>query len=131
MDIKVYLPDEIGEKAIAAGLKGRWSAIFREAIEEEIMRQEAVAESLKGAEQVVLSLTDSDGRSFKGRFTGKLLADDVNGELYLKEDETLLFYRPQAETYSAVEVDELQELLSLEAYIEAMHALGEEPVIDI
>lgn len=129
MKVTVYLPDEIGEKAKQHELN--LSGLLRAAVEEEIMRQEAVAENSDGMEEIILDLKDDNDLTYRGRFTGKLLVEDGHGYLYRKEDGTLLFHYYREKKYLPLEVDELEDFLSHDSYVAAMHALGETPIIDI
>jgi hypothetical protein len=135
VDITVYLPDELGRKAKEAGIN--LSRMLRDAVEEEMDRREAVAETLGGAVEHLLECTDEEGRSYTGRLVGSLISDhDAGGRnVYLTEDERVLVHdedegwieEVQQESYEEV----LGRLLSNEAYLDAMAALGLKPVIDL
>lgn len=136
MDIKVYLPDDLGKRAKKADIK--FSALLRAAVEDELMHQETLANNATDMAKIILDLEDKEGRSYKGRFTGVLLAEDDDFAVYQKEDDTLLVYdKNQGDAYAPVDahglydVDALEDCVSQEVYIETMHAIGKDPIVNI
>ena len=83
-----------------------------------------------------LDLDDGDGRRYKGRVTGALIAESERNDtqVYLTDDERVIVYDLGERSYWVVEVEverTLGELLEPGPYSDAMRALGIEPVIDI
>ncbi len=128
MDITVYLPDEIGERAKAAKLN--LSAMLRAAVTAELERMDAMAQTMESAAEITLDLEDSAGRPYKGRFVGREIAEDV----YVTDDERVLFYDQREGRVHEIEdpVEGLRDLChTTEDYAEACEALGVVPVVDI
>jgi len=131
MDITIYLPDELGLWAKSAGLP--LSAMLRAAVQEERQYREAIEKASDAAKPIKLQLEDDEGRTYTGRFTGVELVEN----LYLKEDGTVLFYDEDRQTtYSPEPTQDLEEFLAgclrdHEDYIEACHALGITPEVEI
>ena len=67
MDITVYLPDEIGQRAKEHELN--LSRLLRDAVTEELSRRGAVAETLKDSEVYEIEL-EGDAGYYTGRITG-------------------------------------------------------------
>lgn len=133
MDITVYLPDEIGQRAKAAELN--LSGLLRAAVSDELERRAQVTKTLTEPQTYEIYLEDRDGRGYKGRITGAMLVrtnDDI--EVYLTDDERVIVYDENKTEHWELDnpVAELRDWLVSDAdYAEAMKALGESPVIDL
>jgi len=126
MNLNAYLPDDLGKRAKDANLP--FSQLLRDAVVRELERREAMAQSLTKSRTVELELTDKKGYSYTGRFVGTLIdSDDLGREVYLTEDERVIFYDGDKEDYGIVEDAEAE----LRDWPEALSALGIKPVVDI
>jgi hypothetical protein len=135
LDITVYLPDDIGKRAKEAGLP--FSQLLRGAVEEELDRQEAVMNTLEDIETYEVEIETPEGASVTGRITGKWIAGEDDVSAYLTEDERVLIYDERRyEVHDATE-DPVAAFEGWfrdnepDAYIQAMKAIGEKPVIDL
>ncbi|MBA3245709.1 MAG: hypothetical protein H0T61_11125 [Actinobacteria bacterium] len=135
MNITVYLPDEIGERAKAAELPV--SRLLRDAVVNELERRAAVTKALALSEVHELQLEDKDGRAYIGRVAGAILALESQGakhvEVYLTDDERVILYDGNKRSYFVVEdpVEELRGYLTLDSYIDILDSLGETPIIEV
>jgi post-segregation antitoxin (ccd killing protein) len=144
VDITVYLPDEVGQRAKSAEPRINLSHLLREAVEEELDRREAVSKTLEGAEEITLDAVDDDWNSHTIRFTGKEI---VRGQgytlghryaghaasyrLYLLEDERLLVYGEDDGSYAILDDPDGFRPDDDGEYVEMMRALGHKPVVDL
>ena len=131
MDITVYLPDEIGERAKAApGLN--LSRLLRDAVTDALQRREAMAKTLSESQEHQVGVEDKDGRFFTGRITGSVIAISDDLTVYLTDDERVLVHDSNKLRYWEVD-DAQEELRDLTggAYQDAMDALGLEAIIDL
>jgi hypothetical protein len=131
MDITIYLPDELGERAKRADLN--LSRMLRGQVEEELERRAAVAQTLDNPQTYELELEDPDTfRRYTGRVTGRKIAEDEQIEVFLTEDERVIVYDGGRPDYRVLE-DPEEELRGLPAaeYASALSALGIKPVIDL
>ena len=78
MDIGVYLPDALAKKAKAAGLP--FSRLLLAAVEKELVRREAVANTLQDV-GVFEEVIDSKNGVVMGRITGKQIAENDRGDV--------------------------------------------------
>lgn len=131
MDITVYLPDELGTEAKAAGLN--LSALLRARVTEELDAMKAVKHALSEATEHTIRLRDGEDRPYRGRFEGVLLVEDRGVDVYLVADERLLVHEPDEGRVSQINdpEEELRSWLNDEEYIEVMAAIGREAVVDI
>jgi hypothetical protein len=133
VNITIYLPDELGEwaKQNELGL----SRMLRAAVEAEKERQATVAATLSGVDAHNLTVEDGEGRTFTARLHGALIAEDHSGidvYVYLGKDQKVYVYdERRSRLEHDVETEALRDWLNDGPYAEAMHALGEEVVIDI
>jgi hypothetical protein len=138
MNINVYLPDDLGKQAKDAELP--LSRLLREAVKDELERKAMITKALAEPQTFELRLEDGDGRAFTGRITGTLIAtghDEV--ELYLTDSKRVIGYDPNrlkywelGQEHTVPFEEELRDFLGDDsAYIDAIHALGEKPVIDL
>ncbi len=132
MDVTVYLPEDIGKRAKAEGLN--LSRLLRDAVSQELERRDAVSKALEDPKTYEVALEDRDGRGYVGRITGKEIAFDDRAEktVYLTTDERILVHDAHRNDYFEVDdPEELRDALHEGAYIDALNALGEQPVVDL
>ena len=135
MQITVYLPDEIGEKAKGAGLN--LSGLLRTAVIDELERRRAMEATLDELVEYEVDMVDDEGRSYIGRITGKRIAvGSRDEEVFVTDDERVLVYDPNDEgrrMCAEVEdpAEDLQTILDSDLYVEAMSALGLKAIIDL
>jgi hypothetical protein len=76
---------------------------------------------------------DNEGRTYLGRITGSLIAQDGYVSVFRTNDGRVLVYNESASKY--LELDEpiaqLRQWLGNAAYADAVEELGETPVIDL
>jgi hypothetical protein len=126
MKVNAYLPDDLGKRAKEADIP--FSQLLRDAVVDELERRETVSQTLADAQVIELELTDRDGNAYVGRFTGTLIDGDNNyREIYLTDDERVIFYDSDKGDYWIVEDPETE----LEGWPNALNALGIKPTIDI
>lgn len=131
MQVALDLPDELGSWAQRADLP--LSRLLCSAVEAERRRREAGAATVGNASIHHLAITDGDGRQFTLRVHGSLLAASGTVRAFLGLDDRLFVYDNSGcgTMHYPDSPAELEDLLDLDAYIEAMHTLGLQPVIDI
>jgi hypothetical protein len=138
MNINVYLPDDLGERAKAAELP--LSQLLRQAVQEELERREAVASTLTESQTYELEL-EGDSGGYTGRITGRWIAESSSGVVvYMTDDERVIAYdAPNLRYFTltddpSMDLDEgLRNWLAPDdaAYISACSALGIKPVLDL
>jgi hypothetical protein len=132
VDITVYLPDGLAKRAKDAGVN--LSRMLRDALTDEFERQDAVETTLKDPEDFELRISAERGY-YTGRIRGAKIAGSDRGdvEVFLTENENVVVYDTNKETYTVVEdpEDDLRNWLDDEAYVEAMSALGLEATVDL
>lgn len=131
MQLTLYLPDDLGAWAKQAGLP--LSRLLRSTVEAERRRLETVTANLGKAGAFDAEITDEDGREFTLRVHGSLLASSGTVRAFLGHDERLFVHDSSGggTMHYPDTPAELEDLLELDAYIDAMHALGLRPVIDV
>jgi hypothetical protein len=122
MDITVYLPDEIGQRAKDEGLP--LSQMLRASVIEHLSERDALASLLGSMETIELDLEDR-----VGRFRGTELAKGV----YLHEDGRVLWYDEHKLRLHVLEdpVEDLRAILDEDEYVGAVSSLGLTPVVEI
>lgn len=85
MKINAYLPDDIGKQAKDAELP--LSGMLRQAVQDELLRREAVAHLTQAFRVFELDLENDIGR-YTGRLTGVQLDENV----YFTDDERLIYH---------------------------------------
>lgn len=135
MNINVYLPDDIAQRAKAEQLP--LSRMLRDAVTEELKRRAVMAETLTDSQTYEVEI-ETDAGAFTGRIKGKEIAYDERNDVavYLTDDERVIAYdSTRMQHYQLGDetdlVVDLRGWLSDEAYADAMHALGRKPVIDL
>jgi hypothetical protein len=135
-DVTVRIDTELRDKAKPDQLDINLSRLLEDALRDEIDRRETLAATVSdGLTVIKLNLEDPDGRTYVGRFTGKLLGGTDDVEVYIDEDERVLIYEVDRRDYH----DLAQSTTTLEDWLpndpgvlaEVLHALGETPEIDI
>ena len=131
MKVNIYLPDDLGARAKADGLP--LSQMLQQAVRDYYQEAQAMATTLSSAREIILDLADDNGGRYKGRFTGTPIGSDDRRSVYLLEDGRVLLYDEDNLSYHDISDNVEQELEALErsAYIDAMTALGLEPVVDL
>ena len=136
VDITVYLPDEIGTDAKAAGLN--LSALLRQAVTEEMARLAALA-AVAEPEEHLLDLEDDAGTRYKGRIMATRLGGDVE-DIYLTDDGRVLAHSKDRGSYGTADADDedaVDELIGLALqqdlleYSRVMKQLGLRAIIDL
>lgn len=131
MNLSVYLPDELGNWARGADLP--LSRMLRQAVEAERRRRETLTGTMGKAGIYEADVAGEDGKGFTVRVHGSLIAFSGTIRAFIGHDERLFAY-DSADGGTMHYLDspaELEQLLELDAYIAAMHALGLRPVIDV
>jgi hypothetical protein len=138
MDITVYLPDETGKWAKEHDLP--LSRMLRDAVDAERKRREALAGTRGEATTYELAALEPDGNGgfdkFTARVHGTLIGRQSRGirgsvDVYQGEDGKLYVHDHDGQLYRDVDPHHLSDHLDKSAYVQAMRALCEEPVIDI
>lgn len=135
MDITVYLPDALGERAKKADIN--LSRMLRDALTEEFEMSDAIATTLNEPDTFTFGLEDDEGRFYEGRITGAKIAKDGDVEVFLTEDERIIVVDHSQSRHIQVSTWEdprevLRDWLRDDGeYVRAMQALGIKPVIDI
>ena len=92
-------------------------------------------ETTTHVETYEVGVEDEEGRTYVGRITGQQIASDerTQMEVYRTEDGRVLLYDGERQKYWEVQypVEELRDALPPAVYADAMHALGETPVVDL
>lgn len=135
VNITVYLPDEIGERAKAAELP--LSRLLRDAVTTELERRAAMSETLTESETHEVGLRDKAGRIYYGRITGAMLAHESDSHrdrgVFLADDGRVILVEGDKGSYRVVDdpVEELRDELTTDTYIHVIHSLGQLPIVDI
>jgi hypothetical protein len=131
VDITVYLPDELGERAKRDEIN--LSRMLRDALTEEFERSDTMSKTLNKPETYELELDDDETGQYTGRITGKLIAEDDDVAVYLTERERVIVYDGSLLRYHDITDDPEEGLSGLRhaAYTDACRALGINPVVDL
>ena len=92
MNHNVYLPDEVSDRikrAKVAGIEVNLSGLLRDAVTDELDRQETLAEAREEMERMSVDATDREGNQVRLRFTGKCVSEH-DPEIYLTDDGKVL-----------------------------------------
>jgi hypothetical protein len=94
---------------------------------------EDAGQTAEGGQEVKLNLKDDAGRSYVGRFLGRRITKSDDLDVYLTKSGKVLVHDTKPSTFWLAETPEhdLRGHLDWEHYIEAMHALGVTPTIDL
>ena len=133
MDITVYLPDEVAQRAKAQNVN--LSRVLRDALTAQFTEEDAVSATLEDAGTVTLDLQTDEGRAYRGRMEATLLGEAADGAtaVYLRRTGEVIAYRAEDRAFRAVEdpAGELFAILPTDRYFAAMDALGIVPEIDL
>jgi hypothetical protein len=134
VDITVYLPDELGQRAKREAVN--LSRMLRDALADEFQRRDAMAT----AEHTLhlIDLEDEDGHIYKGRITGSVIATADDTVVFSTDDERVIVYESDnLRFWEAASHDDPEgpedslRFLPEDEYRAAMSALGITPVVDI
>jgi hypothetical protein len=133
VDITVYLPDEVAQRAKAQNVN--LSRVLRDALTAQFAEEDAVSATLEEAKTVTLELTTEEGRDYRGRMEATLIGKDVvrGTDVYLRQSGEVITYRSEDRRFLTVAdpANELLAVLPTGEYIAAMDALGIMPEVDL
>jgi hypothetical protein len=131
MNVNLYLPDELGEKAKAADLP--LSRLLQRSVTEELQRREAVTKTMKDAREHLVDLETKEGYAYQGRINGIEVHEDDRYRWFVTTDERVLVYDDENMSAEQVEERNLEQLAehNPDAYAAVKTALGETPIIDL
>ena len=116
MNHDVYLPDEVSDRirrAKVAGIEVNLSGLLRDAVTDELDRQEALAEARDDMIRMTVDATDREGNQAQLRFTGKLVSEH-DPEIYLTDDGKVLLVFDDKDWFSLDSVQEFADWASSE-----------------
>lgn len=130
MDITVYLPDELGERAKKEDLP--FSQLLRSAVQRELARRNAAEDMERDMERRELEVEDRTG-PVTYRVTAATVARSGDTEVLLHRTGTVYLYNPSKLTLRELDnpVEELREVLDERDYREVCEALGIRPVLEL
>ncbi len=133
MDITVYLPDDIAQRAKAQNVN--LSRVLRDALTAQFAKEDAVSATLEEARKVSLELRTEEGRPYRGSMDATLIGEDATAgtAVYLRLNGEVICYRPDDRQFWTL-TDPERELLTLlptAQYIAAMDAIGIVPEVDL
>ena len=124
MDITVYLPDEVAQRAKAQNVN--LSRVLRDALTTQFAEEDTVSATLEAARTVTLELTTDEGRHYRGRLEAALIGESpsTGTAVYLRRNGEVITYRAEDRRFSTVAdpAGELLAVLPTDAYIAAMYA---------
>jgi hypothetical protein len=133
VDITVYLPDEVAQRAKAQNVN--LSRVLRDALTTQFAEEDAVSATLEQASTVTLELQTDEGRAYRGRMEATLIGEDATTgtAVYLRRNGEVIAYREEDRRFRTVAdpASELAAVLPTNAYIAAMDALGIVPEVDL
>ena len=133
MDITVYLPDEVAQRAKAQNVN--LSRVLRDALTAQFAEEDAVSATLEKAKTVTLELRTEEGRAYRGRMEATLIGKDARRgtDVYLRQSGEVITYRSEDRRFWTVAdpANELLAVLPTGEYIAAMDALGIVPEVDL
>jgi len=133
VDITVYLPDEVAQRAKAQNVT--LSRVLRDALTAQFAQEDAVSTTLEKARTVTLELTTEEGRAYRGRMEATLIGTDVRSgtDVYLRRSGEVITYRSEEHRFRAVAdpANELLAVLPTGEYIAALDALGIVAEVDL
>lgn len=130
LDITVYLPDELGQRAKEAELP--FSRLLRSAVQDELARREAATDGADQMERHELQVRDDRG-DYTARFTGQQVGGSDHHEVYLLEDGRVLWHDAREARLQEVDdpVEDLREILKTGTYRSVVERLGLTPVVEL
>ena len=133
MDITIYLPDEVAQRAKAQNVN--LSRVLRDALTAQFAEEAAVSATLERSKTVTLELKTEEGRAYRGRMEATLIGKDEGRgtEVYLRQSGEVVTYRSEDRRFMTVAdpANELTAVLPTSEYIAAMDALGIMPEVDL
>jgi post-segregation antitoxin (ccd killing protein) len=133
VDITVYLPDEVAQRAKAENVN--LSRVLRDALTTQFAEEDTVSATLEEARTVTLELKTDEGRAYRGRMEATLIGKDATSgtAVYLRRTGEVITYRPEDRRFRTVDdpASELLAVLPTDDYIAAMDALGIVPEVDL
>jgi hypothetical protein len=131
VDLTVYLPDALGQRAKEAKLN--FSRMLRDAVTDELERQSTVDTTLESPEVYERDLKSKNGNIYTGRITGKLIASDEKRgvEVFLTHDERLLALDGRNLQVDEIDDKDLGDWLGADGHIQAAEALGLKATVDL
>jgi len=133
VDITVYLPDEVAQRAKAQNVN--LSRVLRDALTAQFAEEDAVSATLEKVRTVTLELKTEEGRDYRGRMEATLIGKDVvrGTDVYLRQSGEVITYRSEDRRFLTVAdpANELLAVLPTGEYIAAMDALGVMPEVDL
>jgi hypothetical protein len=133
VDITVYLPDEVAQRAKAQNVN--LSRVLRDALTTQFAEEDAVKATLEQASMVTLELRTDEGRAYRGRMEATLIGEDAATDtaIYLRRSGEVIAYREEDRQFRTVAdpASELVAVLPTNDYIAAMDALGIVPEVDL
>jgi hypothetical protein len=129
MDLTVYLPDEIGERAKEEGIN--LSGMLRAALIAELERRSKMRTAVDAPDTYEVRLVNPDGGEYTGRITGKLIDREGDWEIYLTSDERVVIYNQFKCEHETLALADARDRLSPERFPDALRVLGVTPVIDL
>lgn len=103
--VSVYIPDELRNRAEEAGIN--LSATLRDAVEEELARRAAIAETVSdGVEEHEVELDDGSIGVITGKRLGRSMDTEV--EIFLTDDERVIVYNPERQQANELEDPEAE-----------------------
>jgi hypothetical protein len=133
VDITVYLPDEVAQRAKAQNVN--LSRVLRDALTAQFAEEDAVSATLERAKTVTLELKTEEGRVYRGRLEATLIGKDAGTgtDVYLRQSGEVITYRWEDRRFWTVAdpANELLAVLPTGEYIAAMDALGIMAEVDL
>jgi hypothetical protein len=112
----VYLPDEVSDRikrAKVAGIEVNLSGLLRDAVTDELDRQELFAEARDEMTRMTVDATDREGNEVRLRFTGKRVSEH-DPEIYLTDDGKVLLVFDKEDWFTLDSVKEFADWASSE-----------------
>ena len=125
----IYLPDDLDAEVKESDIN--LSGLLQNAVREEMDRRKAISDTLSESEEIELTLLDDEERSYIGRFTGTMVAEGTTHDAYVNNEGKVILHDTRDGKIYYIEAKELENYLGEAEYIEAMHALGENPIVSI
>jgi hypothetical protein len=129
MDVTIYLPDEIGERAKEEGIN--LSGMLRAALITELDRRGKMQNAIDAPDTYEVRLINRDGGEYTGRITGKLIDREGDWEVYLTNDERVIVYNQFKCEHEAFTIAEARDRLNAERFPDALRVLGVAPTVDL
>lgn len=134
MNVNLYLPDDLGQRAKDADLP--LSQLLRAAVVDELHRRRAMASTTQQMTEHELTIENDDGATYTATVVGTLIGEnDRNGDkVFLTGQENVVAYDEAKLRYHVLEnpEEELRHWLPDDGvYVAAMSALGLNAKVDL